>query len=84
MSNRSYYVTALWDEDAKVFYSDSDIRGLHVEAATLREFDDIVKDTAIELIIANHISAEDLATKSIKDLIPSIFRNTPPAELTIA
>ena len=28
---RSYVVTAVWDADAQVFCSESDIKGLHVE-----------------------------------------------------
>ena len=32
---RSYGVTAVWDADAQVFYSESDIKGLHVEADML-------------------------------------------------
>ena len=32
---RKYLVTAIWDEEAQVFYSKSDIHGLHIEAETL-------------------------------------------------
>lgn len=34
----SFFVQAVWDEEAGVYISHSDIDGLHVEAATLDEF----------------------------------------------
>lgn len=76
MAKRRFVVSALWDEDAKVFYSESDIVGLHVEAATFEEFEEIVLDIAPELIIENHLKP-DLQTLSLRDLIPSIVLNRP-------
>jgi hypothetical protein len=46
-------VTAHWDEDAKVFYSESDLPGLCVEAATFDSFIEIVEDLAPDVIAAN-------------------------------
>ena len=37
MIKRMFSVTAHWDDEAKVFYSDSDIVGLHIEAETIEE-----------------------------------------------
>lgn len=53
---RDYSVTAIWDEEAQVFYSQSDIRGLHIEAETLDEFESLVVDLAPDLIVENHLS----------------------------
>ena len=39
---RSYYVKALWDDEAQVFWSESDIKGLHIEPGTLAEFENLV------------------------------------------
>lgn len=47
-------VKAVWDAEAEVFYSESDIEGLHIEAATLDEFEAIMLDAAPELIMVNH------------------------------
>ncbi len=69
---RTYFVVARWDAAAGVFFSQSDIDGLHIEAATLEEFESLVADLAPELIIENHLSADDLATTPLKQLIPSI------------
>ena len=33
----NFFVKAVWDEDKMVFYSDSDIVGLHIEAETFGE-----------------------------------------------
>ena len=51
---QTFRVKAVWDAEAKVFYSQSDIEGLHIEAATLDEFEAIMLDVAPELIMVNH------------------------------
>ncbi len=53
VSAPAFTVTALWDEEAKVFYSDSDIPGLCVEAASFDVFVEVVEDLAPEVIAAN-------------------------------
>tara|TARA_R110002110_G_scaffold4877_5_gene24679 strand:+ start:5586 stop:5780 length:195 start_codon:yes stop_codon:yes gene_type:complete len=46
-----------WDKEAGVFYSESDIEGLHVEADTLENFREAVPAFAAELIVSNHMNA---------------------------
>ena len=77
---RSFTVKAVWDNEAGVFYSVSDIEGLHIEAVTLDEFEEIMMDAAPDLIVANHISAPDIAEYPLKDLIPAILWQRPAAE----
>lgn len=48
-----YTVTAVWDAEAEVYWSQSDIIGLNVEAATLSEFVDLVEALAPDLIRDN-------------------------------
>lgn len=74
---RKYLVTAIWDEEAQVFYSESDIYGLHIEAATLDEFESLIVDLAPDLIIENHLSSEEVSTTPLRDLIPSIVLREP-------
>ncbi|MCI5073489.1 DUF1902 domain-containing protein [Oricola sp.] len=74
---RTFSVTARWDEEAKVFYSESDIVGLHIEAKTIAEFEEIMRDTAAELVIANHMTVPELASLPIKDLVPTIVWQPP-------
>ena len=38
MTKLTFTVKAVWDEDLKIFFSESDIIGLHIEAKTLEEF----------------------------------------------
>ncbi|MDJ0827922.1 MAG: DUF1902 domain-containing protein [Rhodobacter sp.] len=78
MAKRSFDVTAVWDAEAKVWYSQSDIIGLHVEAETLPEFLDLVRDLAAELIVANHLSPEDIAGTPLRDLIPAVVIHGAP------
>lgn len=51
---RSFFVRAIWDDEAKVFYSESDIDGLHIEAPTMEVFEEVVLDVAADMIAANH------------------------------
>lgn len=76
---RTFSVAALWDDEAKVFYSESDIKGLHIEAKTIEEFEEIMQDVAVELIVANHLTAPEIATRPLKDLIPAILWQRPRA-----
>ena len=48
-----YTVTAVWDAEAEVYGSQSDIIGLNVEAATLSEFVDLVEALGPELMRDN-------------------------------
>lgn len=79
MSKKAFHVRAIWDEEAKVFYSESDIFGLHIEARTLEEFEEVLFEVASELVVANHLSEEDLAGKSLKDVLPAIVWERPLA-----
>ena len=58
---RTFSVKAIWDDEAQVFYAQSDIEGLYIEAASLDEFEEIMLDAAPELIMANHRSASEIA-----------------------
>lgn len=51
---RTFFVKAVLDEEAHVFYAQSDIEGLHIEASSLDEFEAIIIEEAPELIMANH------------------------------
>jgi hypothetical protein len=77
MVKRMFNVTAHWDEEAKVYYSDSDIIGLHIEAATIDEFESVMMDVAPGLVIANHVSKAELASTAPEDLIPTILWQRP-------
>ena len=72
----AFYLTAVWDEDAGRFYSDSNIVGLRIEAETIEEFQAIALDLGPEMILANHVTHDDLLTKPLKDLIPVIWGST--------
>lgn len=49
----SFRVTALWDSEAGVFHSESDIPGLVVEAETFDAFVDLVRGLAPEVLADN-------------------------------
>ena len=51
--SKQYHIEAVWDAEAGVFYSKSNIPGLIIEAATFPEFFEIVNDVAPDLLRAN-------------------------------
>lgn len=84
MARRNFIVHARWDEDAKVFYSESDIIGLHIETDTLEEFEQVAMRDAPDLIVANHMTGAELSRGSIADLIPAIFMRGPEPGFAMA
>lgn len=76
---RSFSVEAIWDIEAGVYYAKTDIIGLSIEASTLDEFEQVLNEFAAELIIANHMTEEELASSSIKELMPLIIWQRPVA-----
>ena len=73
---RAFYVRACWDAEAGIFYSQSDIDGLVIEAETVDEFEKILFELAPTLIIENHMTAR-IASTPLKDLIPAILWQRP-------
>ena len=51
-----------------------------IEAATLDEFEDLLMDIAPDLIMANHMTTDDLK-KQTRDLIPAILWHRPDRQL---
>ena len=49
----SFYVRALWDSEAGVYYSETNIPGLNIEAETLHEFIEIAEELAPQMLEAN-------------------------------
>jgi hypothetical protein len=84
MARRTFTIHAKWDPDAKVYYSESDIIGLHVEAETLDEFERVVMIEAPDLVVANHMTGPEMARARIADLIPSIIMCRPDTRLVVS
>ena len=51
--SHTFKINAVWDAEAKVFTSSSDIPGLVVEADTFEEFVSLVESLAPEMLAAN-------------------------------
>ena len=80
---RTFSVKALWDEEAQIFYCESDVIGLHIEAATIEEFEEVMRDSVTELFVANHLTALEIASSSIKDLVPAILWQRPETKMAL-
>ena len=76
MTQRNFEVEAVWDDEASVWYSKSDISGLHVEADTLQDFQARVRAFAAELIVTNHYTDSEIDRSDLAALIPAIFWKT--------
>jgi hypothetical protein len=79
MTKRTFTVRAVWHPEALVYYSESDIFGLHIETKTLDDFEVVMMAEGVNLILANHVSAEDLANTPLRDLVPAIIWQRPEA-----
>ena len=55
---KAFTVTAVWDPDAEVFTTVSDIPGLVVEAGTFEQSVDLVRSPAPEIIATNVPAAQ--------------------------
>jgi hypothetical protein len=53
MMTQSFFVQAHWDEEARVWFSSTDIPGLVIEADSLPEFEQYVRELAPEMLSAN-------------------------------
>ncbi len=49
----TYHVKAIWDSEASVWISETDIPGLVIEADTLAEFEDLLQSLGPEMLAEN-------------------------------
>jgi hypothetical protein len=49
----NYYVKAIWDPEASVWISETDVPGLVIEANTLSEFESLMVELAPEMLALN-------------------------------
>ncbi len=85
--NIELWVFAKWDEDHEVYYSDSNIPGLNIEAETLGDFEDAMFDIAPELIFENIIKpaleADGIDCKFIEGGVSVKLGSKPKARMPI-
>lgn len=74
---RTFFVKAIWDEEAHVYYSETDIFGLNIETKTLNEFEEVMNALALEMIMDNHLDIHDLVSKPLRDWVPTIIWQRP-------
>ena len=77
---RVFRVDAVWDAEAEVFYSRSDIDGFHIEASDPDEFQAIMMDVAPELIVSNHRTGSEDSVRSPEEPISVILWRQPGFE----
>jgi len=72
----SYCVRAIWDSEASVWISETDIPGLVIEADTLAEFESLMGELAPEMLATN----ENIHSRSV----PVEFSATKRREFSVA
>ncbi len=77
MMKRTFYVKALWDDEANIWYSETDIEGLFINAKDLDEFEEVINEFAGELVLENHWRQEQLAKDMIQNTVPIIIWQRP-------
>lgn len=73
----TYTVEAIWDPQASVWTSRSDIKGLVIETETLDEFEEMVLALGPEMIRDNHLAPAGLSDEKAADLMPTIVWRRP-------
>jgi hypothetical protein len=68
-----YFVQARWDVEAGVYFSETNIPGLTIEAETLHEFIEIAEELAPQMLEAN-----------VPGFSPEIERDRPTAGFKLA
>ncbi len=77
LMKRAFFVRALWDEEAKVWYSETDIDGLFINAKNLNEFEDVINEFAGDLVLENHWRHDQVPQELIKTTVPIILWQRP-------
>ena len=73
------YIKAIWEEDGAYFRSESNVPGLHIEADTLTEFEEVMNDVLPDLLAASPHS-----NNNNKKSIPLTFTGSKQKEISIA
>lgn len=79
-----FYVTAIWDDEAEVYTSESNIRGLHIVTKTLQEFEEVMEDAAFDLIMSNHIASKNLDNRPVREVFPKLTFRVPVPDMATA
>ena len=74
---RTFYVKALWDDEAKVWYSETDIEGLFINSKDLDEFEIVINEFAGDLVLENHWKHENVSFDLITTTVPIILWQRP-------
>ena len=74
----AFVVTASWDEEASVWISETNIRGLVIEAETLDEFEELVVALAPDMIRDNHLVPAGLGDRPASEVLPTVVWKRPP------
>lgn len=53
-----FTMRAVWDAENRIFVSESNIKGLHIEAETIEEFEEVMNGIAGDLLASNHLEWE--------------------------
>jgi Domain of unknown function (DUF1902) len=73
----TFFVKALWDDEANVWYSETDIEDLFINAKNLEEFEEVTSEFVGELVLENHWHCDQVPEDLIKTTVPIILWQRP-------
>jgi hypothetical protein len=73
----TFFVKALWDDEAKIWYSETDIEGLFINAKDLEEFEEVINGFAGDLVLENHWRRDQVSDELMKTTVPIILWQRP-------
>lgn len=79
-----FTIRACWDEEAGVWYSESDISGFSIEAETLEEFEKLMDEHAPVLVYENHIKPAQSVDSTFRELLPTLIWQRPTDKVNCA
>ena len=85
------FVKAVWDEEEELYFSESNIPGLFIEAKSLGDFEEVLFDVAPELILENvvkpHLAnarGKPVAYEDLPDSFPFLWEGAAPRQVNLA
>jgi Domain of unknown function (DUF1902) len=73
----TFFVKALWDDEANVWYSETDIEGLFINAKNLEKFEEVISGFAGDLVLENHWHCDQVPEDLINITVPIILWQRP-------
>lgn len=73
----TFFDRAVWDDEVNVWYSETDIEGLIINAKDLNEFEEVMNEFAGDRVLENHWRRGQVPEEMINKTVPIILSQGP-------